>query len=590
MFKAGTKVGTLTTGENGKALSNALYLGEYYLKEVSAPTGYVLNKDNHNVSLKYDGQKAEVYIQSETVSNMPQKGIIEISKIDAETDRPIIKGAVYGVYASTDIVVNGDVKYKKDQLVDKVSTDNGKGASKKLYLGTYYVKELTAPEGYNKNNNVYYVPLMYQGQDVSIFTFKVTDKDVSQKGRITVTKTDSETNKTVKDLTTEFEVYAKSDIIVNGEILYSAGQLVTTIMTKDGVASTENLPLGDYFVKEKTAPVGYSVNTERHDVSLTYDAEKETVYAETTVSNSPQKATITVLKADKETNIPVENAVYVIKAADTIKVNGKTVYRKGEKVAELTTDKNGKATSEPLYIGQYIVTEKSAPKPYVRDKNSYTVDITPVDQNITLYNKNCEVTNLAQKATIKLTKTDKETNKALKGATFNIVAADDITVNGDVKYHKNDIVTSFTTDENGVAISPELYLGSYKLIETTAPNGYVLNTDEVLATLEYQGQEVEVFQNSYTVQNAPQKANIEITKSDVETEKPIKGAVYDIFAAEDVVVNGEVKYTKDQLVDTVTTDENGKAVTKYLYLGNYYIVEKPRLTVMLLTIPSRIYH
>lgn len=342
MFKAGTKVGTLTTGENGKALSNALYLGEYYLKEVSAPTGYVLNKDNHNVSLKYDGQKAEVYIQSETVSNMPQKGIIEISKIDAETDRPIIKGAVYGVYASTDIVVNGDVKYKKDQLVDKVSTDNGKGASKKLYLGTYYVKELTAPEGYNKNNNVYYVPLMYQGQDVSIFTFKVTDKDVSQKGRITVTKTDSETNKTVKDLTTEFEVYAKSDIIVNGEILYSAGQLVTTIMTKDGVASTENLPLGDYFVKEKTAPVGYSVNTERHDVSLTYDAEKETVYAETTVSNSPQKATITVLKADKETNIPVENAVYVIKAADTIKVNGKTVYRKGEKVAELTTDKTVK--------------------------------------------------------------------------------------------------------------------------------------------------------------------------------------------------------------------------------------------------------
>lgn len=574
MFKAGTKVGTLTTGENGKALSNALYLGEYYLKEVSAPTGYVLNKDNHNVSLKYDGQKAEVYIQSETVSNMPQKGIIEISKIDAETDRPIIKGAVYGVYASTDIVVNGDVKYKKDQLVDKVSTDNGKGDSKKLYLGTYYVKELTAPEGYNKNNNVYYVPLMYQGQDVSIFTFKVTDKDVSQKGRITVTKTDSETNKTVKDLTTEFEVYAKSDIIVNGEILYSAGQLVTTIMTKDGVASTENLPLGDYFVKEKTAPVGYSVNTERHDVSLTYDAEKESVYAETTVSNAPQKATITVLKADKETNIPVENAVYVIKAADTIKVNGKTVYRKGEKVAELTTDKNGKATSEPLYIGQYIVTEKSAPKPYVRDKNSYTVDITPVDQNITLYNKNCEVTNLAQKATIKLTKTDKETNKALNGATFNIVAADDITVNGDVKYHKNDIVTSFITDENGVAISPELYLGSYKLIETTAPNGYVLNTDKVLANLEYQGQEVEVFQNSYTAQNAPQKANIEITKSDVETEKPIKGAVYDIFAAEDVVVNGDVKYTKNQLVDTVTTDENGKAVTKYLYLGNYYIVEK----------------
>ena len=124
--------GTLTTGENGKALSNALYLGEYSLKEVSAPTGYVLNKDNHNVSLKYDGQKAEVYIQSETVSNMPQKGIIEISKIDAETDRPIIKGAVYGVYASTDIVVNGDVKYKKDQLVDKVSTDNGKGDSEEI--------------------------------------------------------------------------------------------------------------------------------------------------------------------------------------------------------------------------------------------------------------------------------------------------------------------------------------------------------------------------------------------------------------------------------------------------------------------------
>ena len=572
---ANTKVDTVMTDAKGKATSGILYLGDYYIKEAEAPNGYVLDKNAYDVSLTYDGEKSEVFVQTSRVSDMPQKATIEIVKKDAETDKTIINSAKYGVYANEDIFVNGDLKYAKDELVTTITTANGSGKSEPLYLGAYYVRELEAPNGYNKNANTMYVPLMYQGQNVSVFNFSITDTDYSQKGKIIVTKADAETNDTIETLTAEFEVYARHDIVVNGDTIYNAGMFIATIKTTDGVATTDWLPLGDYYIKEKTAPVGYTINTDEYDVSLVYDSNKESVSAETTVADVPQKAVITVSKVDKETNIPIEGAVYIIKTKTDIKINGDLKYRAGQVVDEVTTNAHGQGDTVPLYIGEYTVTEKSAPKPYVRDKNVYDVNIAPVTQDIAVQSFIYQVTNLSQKGVIKITKTDSETGAPLANAVYKVIAADEISINGVVVYRKNDVVCEeITTDNNGVATSPELYLGKYYVVEKTAPSGYVLNTDEIFAELEYQGQEVEVFEKGYTAENAPQKGNIEISKTDAETGLPLAYAEYEIYSAEDIILNGDLKYSANTLVDTVTTDESGKTTSKYLYLGKYYVVEK----------------
>lgn len=571
---ANTLVDTLVTDKAGKAMSTELYLGEYYLKEVTAPYGYVLDTKQYDVTLSYDANASEVFVQTESISDIPQKATITVTKTDAETNKTISAPAKYGVYAKEDIIVNGDVKYKANQLVDTLTTNkNGKAVSKELYLGTYYVKELEAPNGYNKNNNTYFVPLLYKDQNITVFNFDVDDKDISQKGKISVSKTDSETGNKI-NLTATFEIYARNKVVVNGDVKYNAGQLVATLNTTNGTVATDWLPLGDYFVKEKSAPVGYVINKDEYDVSLTYDSAKESVFISASITDVPQKGTITVSKVDTETNIPVANAVYVIKAAEDIILNGDVKYRAGQKVDEITTDTNGQAKSIPLYLGKYNVKEKTAPKPYTRDKNTYDISLVYHSQNVSIFNELCEVTNLAQKAKIKLTKTDSETNKALANAVYEIYTNEQIAVNGDVKYQKNELVDTITTADNGEAISKELYLGSYRLVEKTAPNGYVLDTDEHIAVLDYHGQEVDVFTNGYTAQNAPQKANIELVKTDRETGLPLENGVYEIYATSDISLNGDIKYTANQLVDTLTTDKNGKATSKLLYLGDYYIVEK----------------
>lgn len=574
MHAANDLVATLVTGNDGTATTDALYLGEYYVKEKTAPEGYVLDKEAHDITLTYDANSSEVFFYSETVSDMPQKGRISVTKYDSETNNTIAASAKYGVYAAEDIVVNGVLKYKADSLVDTIETsNNGKGTSDTLYLGRYYVKEIEAPYGYNKNDNTYYVTLLYHGQNVSVFNEDIKDYDVSQKGQINITKIDEETGNLLLS-PVRFNIYAAEDIIVNEEMLYFKGEFVTSVTTLYGKATTDWLPLGEYYVQEDAAAAPYVLDKTQYPVSLTYDAQNESVQFSQTVSNVPQKATITVSKVDTESGIPVAGAVYIIKATEEVRVNGELKYRKGETVDTVTTNEKGIAVSKALYLGKYSVTEKSVPKPYTLDKTTHEVSLIYKNTTVSVFNETLQVSDMPQKAIIKLHKVDSETNSALANAVYEIYANEDISVNGDVKYLKDTLVDTVTTNENGEAYSSELYLGQYRLVEKTAPYGYVLDSDIHIADLEYQGQEVDVFTEGYTAKNAPQKAKIELLKVDKETNRPLANAVFEVYAASDVVLNGDLKYKANTLVDTLTTDNDGKAYSKLLYLGDYYIIEK----------------
>ena len=570
----GALIDTVTTGKNGIAYSQYLYLGNYYVKEKTAPDGYVLDKAEHDVSLTYRGQEVVIFTQTVSVTDAAQKARIHLKKTDSETGKGVPK-AVYEVLARKDIIVNEDIKNKAGSVVDTLTTDqNGEAYSKYLYLGDYYVREKTAPDGYVIDPREYDISLTYKGQEVDVFTEGLDVEDTPQKAKIHLLKTDSETKKGVPNAV--YEIRARNDVIVNGDVKLKAEALAATLTTdKNGEAISPLLYLGNYYVKEKTAPDGYVIDKKEYDVQLTYQGQEVTVFTESlNVLDNPQKGRLKLVKTDSETGKGVPDAVYEVLARKDVVLNGDIKLKAGEVADVLTTDQNGEAYSKYLYLGDYYVREKTAPDGYVIDKNEYDVSLTYQGQEITVFTKPLDVEDAPQKGRLEISKTDPETGKGVPGAVYEIFARDNIVVNGDVKHHQGALIDTVTTGKNGIAYSQYLYLGNYYVKEKTAPDGYVLDTKEHDVSLIYQGQEIVVFTQTVPVTDAAQKARIHLKKTDSETGKGVPDAVYEIFARKDIVVNGDVKNTAGSVVDTLTTDQNGEAYSKYLYLGDYYVKEK----------------
>ena len=160
--------------------------------------------------------------------------------------KPVNTPATFEIRAATDIKTpDGTVRLAAGQLADTVTTKNGVGTSKQLYLGEYVVTEKSAPDGYVQGGRQYPVSLKYAGQTVKIVTESVTVPNAPQKGMITVHKTDSETGKPVTEAEAIFEIHAKTDILTgDGTVRYQAGELVDTITTTGGSATSKPLYLG----------------------------------------------------------------------------------------------------------------------------------------------------------------------------------------------------------------------------------------------------------------------------------------------------------------------------------------------------------
>ena len=575
---ANTRIGELKTNADGYAKSGLLSYGDgYYLLEEQAPDGYVLDTTKHYFNIRTNGQTITI-----RTNNQSQMGQITVQKNDGETGEAVISPATFDIRAAKDIKTpDGSIRLKTGELADTVTTKNGIGTTKQLYLGDYLVTERTAPDGYVQDGKQYPVSLEYAGQTVKIVTESLTVPNTPQKGTITVHKTDSETGKPVTGAAAVFEIHAKTDIVTgDGTVRYQAGELVDTITTVNGSAASKPLYLGTYIVTEKTAPEGYIQNPEPQEVTLRYGGQTvELVTESVTFANVPQKGQIVIQKNDAESGKPItaSPAVFEIRAkADIVTADGTIRYKAGELIETLSTEK-GVVTSKPLYLGTYTVTEKTAPHGYVQDTTVYDVTLFYGEQTVELVTEGISIDNAPQMGTITITKVDKETGKPiiLSDAVFQLHAKQDIvTGDGVVHYKAGELVDTLTTVQ-GVIASKPLYLGAYTITEITAPEGYILDNTPHDVTLTYGGQAVELVSESLSIDNAPQMGTITITKVDRETGKPIVGAdaVFELRAAEDIITaDGTVRYTKGQLVDTLTT-KNGVVTSGLLYLGSYTITE-----------------
>ena len=486
----GQAVGQMKTDAQGKA-SMTLDYGKYYFKEISAPAGYTVDSTLYNFSVTNENR---TFYQ--TVVNETYKGALVIVKKD-DNNNPI-ENVKFNILNS-----NGEVI--------KTITTNARGVAgvQNLIYGTYYYQEVEAPDYVQIDTNKYEFKITENNQ---VIEKEITNKTI--KGKIEITKIDNNANKIAN---------------VKFNILNEKGEVIQTITTnKDGVATSKELPIGNYYYQEVEVPAGYVMDTAKHSFNVT-----NSTTIKKTVINDVATGKLKVVKFDNASK----------KIAD---VTFNILDENNNVVDTITTDKNGEAVSKSLPLGTYYYQETKAPSNVKMDTTKYQFKLTENNQIIT---KN--IVNFYQEGKLRVIKVD-ENNKPLQGVKFNILDS-----------NKN-VIDTIVTDKNGVAESKDLDKGSYYFQEIEAPKGIIVDNTMYDFKVEYDGQVViKNIVNNYA------KGSIVITKYN-SAGKLLEGVKFQIL--------DDAK----QVVDTIVTDKNGKAESKDLVLGTYYYqeIEAPDNVIM----------
>lgn len=614
----------LTTGEDGSATLKNLHLGTYVVTETKAPADYVCKGESKTITLSYAGQNVEVAVGNVTFANDRQKASVSVVKQDDTTKNPL-SGGIYGLYAAEDIAdVSGNVVVRKDTLIEKATTGNDGNAVYQADLPinhSYYVKELQAPVNYFRNSeDVFSFRFQYTNDKQASVAFTHTFENERVNATIHLVKKDKETGReTQGDAAFEgavYGVYARENIIhPDGKtgILYKAGsQVATMTVDKKGDASVEDLYLGKYYVKEITPPTGYLIDEGEYDLECSYEGDLvKTVEHSTESSEQVMKQPFQVIKAANNGKTDADllkGAGFTAYLKSSLKTNpdgsydfasSKPVVLTADGKTEMFTDAKGYACSIPLPYGTYLVKETTTPHNY-KPVDDFIVTISenhPDEPQIWRILLDDEF-----KAKLKIVKKDDETKRPVlvAGTEFKIYDLDhkkyveQVTTYPITVTHK-----SYFTDSQGYLILPNnLSIGHYRIEEVTAPDGYILNQNYVEIAVDsntaYQMDSVSgdvVIEVDY--ENHPVKGKLTVykrgemlagfNKDFIYEEQFLKGAVFEVYAAEDIYSpdyqkdaagNRIVVYAKDTLVTTITTGEDGMAVAENLPLGAYRVAEK----------------
>lgn len=596
------------TDKNGVALFEDVLIGENYtVEEVNTAIRYVIPESQgaviewnevtevkfHNVLKKW---RADVFKLDADLAGFGDDGDsglvpVELMPMVFSLDSDAMVDDLGGIYGQSqgDATLEGAVYgvYKDGALIDTYTTDkNG------YFLTDYYpcyenvewtIREISPSEGYLLDPTVYYIDT-YAGQyTVELNTVYPDVYEDIIKGKITIIKhtDDGSTKIETPEVGAMFEVYLKSA----GS--YEAAETTERdILTCDefGYAETIDLPYGVYVVKQIKGWDGREM-LDPFEVFVSEDGE---IYRYL-INNANFESYLHVVKVDSTTGktIPYAGAGFQIYAPDGSLVTMSYTYPTLTVIDTFYTNEEGTLlTPEKLPYGEgYALVEVQAPHGYVLDATPIYFDVTEensADENgITIVKVVKE--NEPQKGTITITKTGEvfssvvESNgayqpvyeiKGLAGAVYEITAAEDVvTLDGTLRYKKGDIVATITTGADGIATTEPLFLGKFEIREITAPHGMILNGDTVTVELTYAGQEIKITTTSAAFVNERQKVEIDLSKVLEQDEKygigmngEITSVKFGLYASEDITAADGKVIPKDGLIETVTCDENGKAV------------------------------
>ena len=580
--------------------------GEFELTDL-VPGSYTVTEITDS---KYETQKSQtVKVESGktatvTFKNVLKKWNLTVTKTDAETKSAqgdaTLAGAVYGIYN------NG-------KLVDKYTTDKNGGFTTSNYVcgDKWTLKEIEPSEGYLLDETEYHI-----GAEAKKYTLENNSVSIGVtedilKGKIAIIKhtDDGSTKIETPEKGAEFQVYLKSS---GSYTKAKESERDNLICDEYGFAETKDLPYGTYTVHQTKGWNGTEFIAD-FDVFI---SENNKTY-KYLINNASLESYVKIVKVDSETGkqIPYAGAGFQIYNLDGKLVTMTYTYPEVTTIDTFYTNSEGYLiTPESLpYSKGYSVVEVQAPYGYILDSTPVYFDITA--ENTTEENGvtivKTEKKNTPQKGTITVEKTgeifsnvtavgggytDENGNdvtlptiyqpeysiSGLSGAVFEIYADEDITTpDGTVRAKKDELVATLKTNTKGTATSKQLYLGKYRVVEKTAPNGFVLNRTVNHIALTYAGQNEKVTNTSTSFTNDRQKVVIDLTKILEQDEKfsignndEILNVSFGLYADEDLKAANGTVIPKNGLLEIITCDEKGKAqFTTDIPIGSYYVKE-----------------
>ena len=597
LYKKDEQVATLTTDKEGKASVSNLYLGKYYLKEITPPVGYLLDEEEHDVNCNYEGDQVETVkrntVSKEDVIKQPFQ-LIKAADND-KTDADLLKGAGFSAYLISSLTVKDDGSYDFTNATPIVLTEDGKtemftdergyACSIPIPYGRYIVRETTTPHNFMPVDD-FIVTVTENSSTPQVWRVLLDDEF---KAKLKIVKQDDETKQPVLLANTEFKVYdLDAKKYVEQVTTYPNTVVHKSYFTDENgyLILPESLKCGNYRIEEVSAPDGYTQNTQYVEIKV----DKNTAYQMDSVSgdaiitvtyeNHPVKGKLVIHKSGEtlksfkkdfvyeETSL--EGAEFEIYAAEDIftpdhqvdeQGNRHVIYAKDTLVKTVTTDKNGEAVIKDLPLGKYRVKETKAPAGFVLNPDSQEVSFIYKDQNTPEIEEKLEFSNERQKVELSVEKQDAETGKALKGATFGLYNKEAISSGDKVIVKADTLLQEITSNEKGkAAFSLDLPLGRYYVKELQAPAGYV-SSDEILEfDATYQGQDVKTIKLKSVKKNRP--TTVEVTKADITTGTELDGASMSVL-------------DKDgNVIDSWTSVKDSPHVIKRLQVGKTYILRE----------------
>ena len=459
----GEVVDTITTGEDGTATSKELYLGKYEVREVTAPTGYVLNTEAHAVELVYAGQNVAVTETATDFVNERQRVQIDLVKSLAVDEaygignNGEIFDVTFGLFAAEELTAADGEVIPADGLIEVISLDeNGKGLVRSdLPIGSYYVKELSTNAAYVISDEKYPVIFEYAGQDTATVHITANEGEAIENdiiyGSVSGKKSDEDGNALGGAVIGIFKT-GTTEFTKDTAIAY-------TTTAEDGSFAFENVPYGTWVIREIESPTGFVLSEE--EIAVTVSEVDEIVEIE--LVNYFIKGNIELTKVDEDyPDNKLSGAVFEVYADG----NGDGKLDEGDTLlGEMTELEGGIYQMNELRYGKYLVREKTAPTGFVLDENVYPVSIEENGKTYTVENEaGIGFLNAAQKGSLKIVKTSSDGK--VEGFSFRV--------------RGEGYDQTFTTDKNGEIFIEGLRIGEYTVSEVNdaASAGYILPADK----------------------------------------------------------------------------------------------------------------
>lgn len=421
-----TEIHTFYTNSEGYLITpEKLPYGDYTLKEVQAPYGYVLDSTPIPFSITQENSSTDtgVTVVKVKARDVAQKGVIEITKT-GEIFKSVIENegiytpiyensnlanAVFEIYAAEDIAtLDGTVRYQQGEKVDEITT-NSKGIekSKELYLGKYTVIEKTAPNGFVNANEQYDVELTYAGQNVSVTSTALSVYNDRQKVSVSLLKELSKDERfklgmNDEILSVQFGIYANEDIKAADGSIIPADSLIAYGNCDENGKLTFNcdLPIGfKWYAKEITTDNHYILSNTKYEFDTCYKGhDVEAINIDLNngepIENKLIYGTIKGLKIDRETEETIKGALFGLFRAD------ETDFTKDNAILTAESDENGIFVFDNIPFGEYKVKELQPAENYLPSDDIHHITVSDNEQIIEITAVNDRIPELKTMATI----------------------------------------------------------------------------------------------------------------------------------------------------------------------------------------------